>query len=208
MTTINSISRQPTQQDYASPSQFKFSIAKLPKVEFFCTEINIPGINLGNATQLTTLRDIPLPGTKLEFGDLSLTFLVDEKFDNYEEIYTWLRSLGFPADHSEYANLVEAGRDRFPTQGKELSGVSKFAGREGTAVNVGATLSDATLSILSAKNNVIKEVRFTDIFPTGLSGVGFSTQATDVQYLTSTVTFKYTLYDFAEPGKKSTLTQS
>ena len=208
MTTINSISRQPTQQDYASPSQFKFSIAKLPKVEFFCTEVNIPGINLGNATQLTTLRDIPLPGTRLEFGDLSLTFLVDEKFDNFEEIYTWLRSLGFPADHTEYANLVEAGRDRFPTQGKELSGVSKFAGREGTAVNVGATLSDATLSILSAKNNVIKEVRFTDIFPTGLSGVGFSTQATDVQYLTSTVNFKYTLYDFAEPGKKSTLTQS
>ena len=208
MTTINSISRQPTQQDYASPSQFKFSISKLPKVEFFCTEVNIPGISLGNATQLTTLRDIPLPGTKLEFGDLSLTFLVDEKFDNFEEIYTWLRSLGFPADHTEYANLVEAGRDRFPTQGKELSGVSKFAGREGTAVNVGATLSDATLSILSAKNNVIKEVRFTDIFPTGLSGVGFSTQATDVQYLTSTVNFKYTLYDFAEPGKKSTLTQS
>ena len=208
MTTINSISRQPTQQDYASPSQFKFSIAKLPKVEFFCTEVNIPGISLGNATQLTTLRDIPLPGTKLEFGDLSLTFLVDEKFDNFEEIYTWLRSLGFPADHTEYANLVEAGRDRFPTQGKELSGVSKFAGREGTAVNVGSTLSDATLSILSAKNNVIKEVRFTDIFPTGLSGVGFSTQATDVQYLTSTVNFKYTLYDFAEPGKKSTLTQS
>ena len=208
MTTINSISSQPTQQDYASPSQFKFSIAKLPKVEFFCTEVNIPGISLGNATQLTTLRDIPLPGTKLEFGDLSLTFLVDEKFDNFEEIYTWLRSLGFPADHTEYANLVEAGRDRFPTQGKELSGVSKFAGREGTAVNVGATLSDATLSILSAKNNVIKEVRFTDIFPTGLSGVGFSTQATDVQYLTSTVNFKYTLYDFAEPGKKSTLTQS
>ena len=208
MTTINSISRQPTQQDYASPSQFKFSIAKLPKVEFFCTEVNIPGISLGNATQLTTLRDIPLPGTKLEFGDLSLTFLVDEKFDNFEEIYTWLRSLGFPADHTEYANLVEAGRDRFPTQGKERSGVSKFEGREGTAVNVGATLSDATLSILSAKNNVIKEVRFTDIFPTGLSGVGFSTQATDVQYLTSTVNFKYTLYDFAEPGKKSTLTQS
>ena len=208
MTTTNAISRQPTQQDYASPSQFKFSIAKLPKVEFFCTEVNIPGINLGNATQLTTLRDIPLPGTKLEFGDLNLTFLVDEKFENFEEIYTWLRSLGFPADHTEYANLVEAGRDRFPTQGKELSGVSKFAGREGTAVNVGATLSDATLSILSAKNNVIKEVRFTDIFPTGLSGVGFSTQATDVQYLTSTVAFKYTLYDFAEPGKKSTLTNT
>ena len=206
MTTTNAISRQPTQQDYASPSQFKFSIAKLPKVEFFCTEVNIPGINLGNATQLTTLRDIPLPGTKLEFGDLSLTFLVDEKFENFEEIYTWLRGLGFPADHTEYANLVQAGRDRFPAQGKDR--LNRNAGKEGTAVSQGSVLSDATLSILSAKNNVIKEVRFTDIFPTGLSGVGFSTQATDVQYLTSTVAFKYTLYDFAEPGKKSTLTNT
>ena len=52
------------------------------------------------------------------------------------------------------------------------------------------------------------ELKDVTIFPTGLSGVGFSTQATDVQYLTSTVNFKYTLYDFAEPGKKSTLTQS
>ena len=66
-------------------------------------------------------------------------------------------------------------------------------------------MSDATLSILSAKNNVIKEVRFRDVFPISVSGVGFSTQASDVQYLTSSVTFKYLMYDFAEPGKKSTL---
>ena len=61
--------------------------------------VNIPGLQLGNATQLTSLRDIPLPGTKLDFGDLILTFLVDEKFENYEEIYTWLRGLGFPGEH-------------------------------------------------------------------------------------------------------------
>ena len=163
MTTINSISRQPTQQDYASPSQFKFSIAKLPKVEFFCTEVNIPGINLGNAVQLTTLKDIPLPGTKLEFGDLSLTFLVDEKFDNFEEIYTWLRGLGFPGEHGEYSNLTAAGRNRFPTQGKGNENTN--AGREGSATPQGPIMSDATLSILSAKNNVIKEVRFRDVFP-------------------------------------------
>ena len=59
-------------------------------------------------------------------------------------------------------------------------------------------MSDATLSILSAKNNVIKEVRFRDVFPVSVSGVGFSTQASDVSYLTSSVTFKYLMYDFAE----------
>jgi len=201
--TLDSIARRPTEMDYASPSQFKFSLTKLPKVEYFCTEVNIPGLQLGSATQLTSLRDIPLPGTKLDFSDLVLTFLVDEKFENFEEIYSWLRGLGFPGEHGEYSNLNAAGRNRFPTQGK--GNVNTNAGREGTATPQGPIMSDATLSILSAKNNVIKEVRFRDVFPVSLSGVGFSTQASDVSYITSSVTFKYLMYDFAEPGKKSTL---
>jgi len=46
MTVTNSLTRQPTKLDYASPTQFKFSIIKLPKVEYFCTSVNIPGVNL------------------------------------------------------------------------------------------------------------------------------------------------------------------
>ena len=203
MTSTNAITRQPTQLDYASPTQFKFNIIKLPKVEYFCTEVNIPSLQMTNATQVTPLRDIPLPGTKLDFGDLVLTFMIDEKLENYEEIFGWLRGLGFPEDHSDYANLLSSGRDRFPTQGKDR--VNMNAGREGTAAPQGGILSDATLTILSAKNNPIKEVRFKDIFPVSLTGVSYSQQASDVQYLTSSVSFKYTTYSFAEPGKPSTL---
>ena len=109
MTSTNAITRQPTQLDYASPTQFKFNIIKLPKVEYFCTEVNIPSLQMTNATQVTPLRDIPLPGTKLDFGDLVLTFMIDEKLENYEEIFGWLRGLGFPEDHSDYANLLSSG---------------------------------------------------------------------------------------------------
>jgi hypothetical protein len=194
MTTTDSITRQPTQLDYASPAQFKFKITKLPKVEYFCTEVNIPSLQADNATQVTQLRDIPLPGNKLDFGDLQVTFMVDEKFENYEEIYSWIRGLGNPIDHKDYAALLGAGKDRFPVQGKEGATA---------ATPAGGTLSDATLSILSAKNNVIKEVRFTDIFPTAITGVGFSQQASDITYVSSTVTFKYAYYEFADPGKKA-----
>ena len=194
MTTTDSIARQPTQLDYASPAQFKFKITKLPKVEYFCTEVNIPSLQTDNATQVTQLRDIPLPGNKLDFGDLQVTFMVDEKFENYEEIYSWIRGLGNPIDHKDYASLVGAGKDRFPVQGKESPKA---------ATPAGGTLSDATLSILSAKNNVIKEVRFTDIFPVAITGVGFSQQASDINYVSSTVTFKYAYYEFADPGKKA-----
>ena len=41
MTTTNSFARQPTSLDYASPTQFKFQVTKLPKVEFFCLAIGV-----------------------------------------------------------------------------------------------------------------------------------------------------------------------
>ena len=48
---MSSITRQPTQLDYASPTQFKFGM-QLPKVEFFTT-VNLPGI--------TMVTNIPTP---------------------------------------------------------------------------------------------------------------------------------------------------
>ena len=44
MTTSTSpLSRQPTKLDYSSPTQFRFLINQLPKVQYFTTEANIPG---------------------------------------------------------------------------------------------------------------------------------------------------------------------
>ena len=60
MTTLKSIDSQPTKMDYASPTQFRFSIIKLPKVEYFCTAANIPGITMGTFEQQTPLKDIPI----------------------------------------------------------------------------------------------------------------------------------------------------
>ena len=107
MTTTNALSRQPTKLDLASPQQFKFSIIKLPKVEYFCTSANVPGISLGSATQLTPLKDIPVPGDKLTYGDLEISFMVDENLDNYREIHGWLTGIGFPRERQQYTNLLE-----------------------------------------------------------------------------------------------------
>ena len=56
-------------------------------------------------------------------------------------------------------------------------------------------VSDAMLTILTNKNNPVVECRFADIFPTSLSGLEYSQNQTDVEYLTATVTFKYKLYE-------------
>ena len=204
MTTTNSFSRQPTKQDYADPTKFKFSIIKLPKVEYFCTQVNLPGVSISdNYTQPTPFRDIPLPGEKLRYEQLTMTFLVDENLENYQEIHGWLVGLGFPRDHSEFRNLLTSGNDRFPT--RNASNISSEAGKtKFAAADVGPTLSDATLTVLSSKNNAQVEVRFRDVYPTGLTGLAYNQQAADVDYLTATVSFSYLIYDFANVGSSTT----
>ena len=54
------------------------------------------GLDLGVATQNNYLTDIPRPGEKITFGDLTLSFLVDEDLSNYLEIQNWMRGIGFP----------------------------------------------------------------------------------------------------------------
>jgi|TARA_B100000085_G_scaffold225203_1_gene210671 hypothetical protein len=66
--------------------------------------------------------------------------------------------------------------------------------------------SDATLIILNSHNNKAKEIQFKDIFPTALSGLQFDTSATDIEYLTAEVTFKYTYFDCLGEGYRGAAT--
>ena len=201
MTTINRNDRQPTKMDYASPTQFKFQILKLPKVEFFTTAVNLPGLSLNSIEQQTPLTDIPVPGTKLSYQDLEITFMVDENLENYREIHGWLTGLGFPRARTQFTEAVRAGKDRFPIQGKDTTLSVPGDGarlKDGDpAVPIGPLFSAATLNILTSKNNANIEVRFSDVFPVTLSALNFNQQANDVDYLQATVSFKYKLYEFA-----------
>ena len=203
MTTTNANNRQPTKFDYAEPTKFRFSIIKLPKVEYFCTAANIPGISLGQTSQPTPLKDIPIPGDKLDYDNLSISFLVDENLENYREIHGWLTGLGFPKDTEQFRNLQSAGSDRFPTTSN--TGLNSELGRVRKAVqDDGGLYSDATLFVLSSKNNANLEVRFRDLYPISLSGLDYNQQETDIQYLTANVTFAYKIYEFASVSSSVT----
>lgn len=207
MTTKQSYQRQPSKFDYASPTQFKFSILKLPKVEFFCTAVNLPGITLGSDRQVGPLKDIPVPGDKLTYNDLTMSFLVDENLENYREIHGWLTGLGFPTDYKDYRDLMREGKDRFPTS--DGTNRTTDAGKVRYAAGAsGAGYSDATLSILTSKNTTNVQARFSDVFPTQLSGLSYDVNATDIQYLSAQVTFKYKIYEFATGSGQTSVTVS
>ena len=90
------LARQPDKLDYASPTQFRFGIHQLPKVEFFTIGVNLPGISAGVVTVATPFKDIPTMGDKLTYGNLSITFIVDEYLENYNSLHNWMTGYGFP----------------------------------------------------------------------------------------------------------------
>ena len=98
MATNRSLQRQPDKLDYASPTQFRFGIHQLPKVEFFTVTANIPEISLGIANYATPFKDIPMMGDKVEYGQLNIGFIVDEYLENYLSLHEWMTGIGFPKD--------------------------------------------------------------------------------------------------------------
>ena len=167
-------------RNFLSPTGFKFGLKRSPGVAFFCNQANIPSLDLGVAEQPSYLKDIPLPGDKIQFGDLNLRFLVDEDLVNFMEIQNWIRGLGFPESLAEFNDLKNEAI--LGPMGKSTEDV----------------YSDGTLQILSSNLIPKFQVVFNDLFPYSLSTVTFDATDTDIEYFTADVAFKYTIYEITD----------
>jgi len=173
--------KQIKNRNFLSPTGFKFIMDKAPKVSFFGNQINIPQMTLGVAEQPTYLRNIPLPGDKIQFEDLTLRFLVDENLDNYMEIFNWIRALGFP----------ESLEEIYKWQEKDFSVIQPDKSTE-------SFYSDATLEILTSSQNPNFKIKFQDCWPTTLSTLEFDATSEDISYFTADVSFKYTIFNITD----------
>jgi len=167
---------KPSTLDFSAQSLFKMVFTRIPNVEYYTFSVTIPGITLGEATQPTPTLDIRLPGDKLVFDPFVLTFLVQEDLQNYVEIYNWLIGLGKPVSTDQHKAFVRKG---FPERTEKQN---KY--------------SDASLFVLTNKNNPAIEVVFRDIYPISLSTITFDSSVADYAVLTADVTFNYLYYEF------------
>tara|TARA_B100000287_G_scaffold129579_1_gene121603 strand:- start:3290 stop:3850 length:561 start_codon:yes stop_codon:yes gene_type:complete len=174
----------PDSKNFLSPVGFKFIIERIPTVEFFCQTVNVPEISIGTRTIETRVKPYDLPGDKMTFGDLQLSFMINENMDNYYEVYKWLKGLTNPRTESqfiEYLNTIdEKGR---PTDFNKIT-------------------TDARLLVLNSNYTTVTTAVFMNIFPVSLSGVRFSADPSDIDYVTADATFKYTLMEFITDDNK------
>ena len=141
---------------------------------------NIPGISLGEAVIPTPYKDIPYVGDKVTYENLTIQFIVDEHLENYIEMHNWMIGIGFPKSRQQFTNFRSTTSNTSNADGKAQTDIGKV----GLSVPERPLYSDATLSILSNKNNPLVEIRFSDCFPVSLSGLDYTQQVSDVEYLT------------------------
>ena len=161
-----------------SPNGFKFNIAKLPDIEYFCQQVHIPGITFGDPILANPFANMPIPGDHLTYDTLEVQFLVDESMDNYISIYNWIVALGFPQTYQQYITYINS------QQSGVLSELAK-------------SYSTGTMQILNNTNNPVRTITFNDLFPISLETLQFQSTNQDVPYLVGQATFRFSYYTFA-----------
>jgi hypothetical protein len=175
--SIGVYQNQPTDINFLNTHRFRIVLRRAPSVVYFVQECNLPAMSLGAAIQPTPFVNIPRPGDKLQYEDLSITFPVDQDMGNYREIADWMVGLGFPQEFGQYNDLEHT------TDG---------------------IYSEIYLLILDSSNNVAHTAKFTGCFPTYLSQIQFRTTETDTVIPMVTATFKYQMWSLDEVNEGST----
>ena len=147
----------------------------MPTVQYFCQEVNLPGVSMGQAPINTPMLDIYAPGNKLTYNDLTVFFTVDEGLVGWQEIYNWFRAMGAPTGFEDRNRLSDL-------QSKRTTSPKSY--------------SNATLTILSALNNPLMRVTYYNAFPLSLSDIQFDTKTDANDILTASATFNYDYFEF------------
>lgn len=101
----------PDNLSYLAPTQFELLIKKLPNTKYFSTGVNVPSVSVAEVQQPTNLgRNVLIPGDKINFGEITVTFIVDENMENWTELYQWMSQITSSTDPEKYRSLVGAAR--------------------------------------------------------------------------------------------------
>ena len=86
--------------DQTYSNNFEFAIACLPHTTFNLQRINIPGVAVNEAPVPSpgAGAKLNLPGNVMQFEPIQASFMIDDEFDNYIEIWEWIHQHGAPED--------------------------------------------------------------------------------------------------------------
>ena len=170
------LSRTPENTNLLQPTKFLLSFDRIPTTQYFCQEVNIPGVSMPQARVSSPLHNWSVAGLNIQYEDLRINFIVDEEAMSWRNIYEWYLAISSPESFDE-RNQLQSKQNNYKQ-------------------NPFPSYSDATLTVLSNLNNPVLRVQFIGVFPISLSGINFDTKLSADTILTSDASFEYEYYKF------------
>jgi len=170
MSKESSITRMPQNTSLLQTTKYTFSFPNLPFLNYFVTQVNIPGISTNEVTVATPFSETYRHGDKLVYEPLTVQILVDEDLRVWEETHNWLMSLTFPRRFEEYA--TNQARQQYKDK-----------------------YYDSILTLNTNSNIANMRIKFRNCHPTSLTGVQFTSGDSELENITASVTFRYDYYD-------------
>ena len=165
MSSTNTEARlTPKSPNYLRNNNFKFTINKIPNVNFYVQSCNLPSLELGyRETKSQFAHPVQINGGELTYGTFNISFIVDEDLHNYMELYNWIKGQ-IP---EETLSDIEPKAERY---------------------------DDATLLILNSAYKPNLRVTFADLFPITLDAIEFDLTDSDPDPIVIGATFRFNGY--------------
>jgi len=177
---MSAVDNTPQNRNFLSPLNFQFQIQKAPNINFFIQKANVPSLQLQDSTTPNPFVRNPSPGDHINFGNLDITFKVDEDLQNYLEVYNWIKALGFNHDFGQYANIANQ-----------------------PVASGNGIYSDISLTILSSSKQPNYTITYIDAFPVTIGGFTMNTVDPNVNYIECSASFKYTYFNVERVGNNT-----
>jgi len=171
------LTRTPENTNFLQPTKYLLTFDRLGAAQYFCQEVNLPGISMPQAPVTSPLHNWSVAGLNIQYDELKISFIIDEEALSWRTLYEWFLAISSPESISQ--------RDYYQTiQNKN------------NPENPLKSYSDATLTILSNLNNPVLRIQFINAFPTSLSGINFDTKLSADTILTADASFTYEYFKF------------
>lgn len=155
--------------NYLNAVAFETNFVRTPNVSFTCQSISIPSMSLGITNYASFFSDLPIEGDKIQFEQLSLSFIVSEDFSNYLELFNWITSIGFPENFEQFSLKDSLAQ----------------------AQGIDTLRSDMSIIVHTNKSNPNFQVNFKDAFPTSLGNIDFNASAAAIDPIIVQATFAF-----------------
>jgi hypothetical protein len=163
-TIVGAVTEKPN-TNLAIPTNFLFSLRKIPNMTYFIQEFTLPECGAEAITsEFMFGPTVKFPKSSFGYGSLTMKFIVNEDFSNYYAIVQWI--------------LENTGYQSFIKKQKYNEGASE----------------EGSLMLLTNKKNAFRKIDFVGMIPTDLSGLDFANDVTDITPLTATIKFAISGY--------------